>query len=391
MASFTEGSSNISGSNKWHLTAEFPDFFHVVYASKDWGKEFILALLCRDPKCPAPWQSAKEEHDTPFPSWRSARVSVGCQWWGVDEQRHPKTFQILSLVFTVHHNILCFFKFVRDSLHHQYWLPTSASSLGYQWELPHELLQLASPHTSSRSGRFTKEVIHETNRKLLKLIQNRTSIFAKLQSFLPVLNGNIFAFHLFSVCHSWQNSSLESYMDHWTIRDPKIDTERSTPCKPYGETEGLHLIPDLFEPHPSAWDFAQLHGEPIHHTVWSNAEAEIPRAWHWKKFRSLYYQWWVFPQVTSTELCPPQICLCCKTHSSTKSVAYVARSGSVTVSAPRLNDPSEQRHVGCWTPRCWSGDDMNFQKSPVTFRENGCLYLSSSEGLMSSITSYKYV
>lgn len=79
------------------------------------------------------------------------------------------------------------------------------------------------------------------------------------------------------------------------------------------------------------------------------------------------------------------------THSSTKSVAYVARSGSVTVSAPRLNDPSEQRHVGCWTPRCWSRDDMNFQKSPVTFRENGCLCLSSSEGFMSPITSYKYV
>ena len=44
LASFTEGSSNISGSNKWHLS-RISRFLSVFYASKDCGKEFILAIF----------------------------------------------------------------------------------------------------------------------------------------------------------------------------------------------------------------------------------------------------------------------------------------------------------------------------------------------------------
>lgn len=51
LASFTEGSSNISGSNKWHLTAEFPDFsqflcedFSVENSSINYFVEILSAL-----------------------------------------------------------------------------------------------------------------------------------------------------------------------------------------------------------------------------------------------------------------------------------------------------------------------------------------------------------
>ncbi len=57
------------------------------------------------------------------------------------------------------------------------------------------------------------------------------------------------------------------------------------------------------------------------------------RVWHWKKFRSLYYQWWVFPQVTSGF--PRQIChevpilapnlLCCKVRICDRVRATVKR------------------------------------------------------------------
>lgn len=147
---------------------------------------------------------------------------------------------------------------------------------------------------------------HTQNKsKIVEAHINRTSIFAKLQSFLPVLNGNIFAFHLFSVCHSWQNSSLESHMDHTGSKNR------------YWKKHSVQALRRNITPSP---DSGSLWTSPISlrfctATWWTNLSHSLkqcrsgfPRAWHWKKFRSLYYQWWVFPQVTSTELCPPQIC-----------------------------------------------------------------------------------
>ena len=181
---------------------------------------------------PAPQQSATEGHDTQFPSsreelWKElgpvgTQLDFGRKWF-----EKPLTlldsnvFHWFGVGFLTNQNCNTIFVQFNLQLIHKFSalrsmrIPSSsmlATSFCRFLKLP---VKTATCAFADGQPRYLRTVFWKGTGSFKR---NQTAkMSAQTQGFLPILNGNIFAFHL-PVCNLWQNGSLRHTKIHRGIK-----------------------------------------------------------------------------------------------------------------------------------------------------------------------------